>query len=40
MTVYIDNGLISINGYEILRKGRNWMGGGEAIYIIENIWML
>ena len=33
----IDDGLISISGNEILRKDRNRMGGGVAIYYRDNL---
>ena len=36
----IDNGLININEYEILRKDRNRMGGGVAIYYRKNLNVL
>ena len=33
----INDGLIHLNGYDILRKDRNRMGGGVAIYFRDNI---
>ncbi|CAB3997495.1 Transposon Ty3-G Gag-Pol poly, partial [Paramuricea clavata] len=33
----INDGLIHLNGYDVLRKDRNRMGGGIAIYFRDNI---
>ena len=33
----INDGLIHLNGYDVLRKDRNRMGGGVAIYFRNNI---
>ena len=33
----INDGLIHLNGYDVLRKDRNRMGGGVAIYYRDNI---
>ena len=33
----INDGLIHLNGYDVLRKDRNRMGGGVAIYFRDNI---